>query len=70
MRQFGKEETNIDSNLSRLPGRLVPRATKVVAVTASVSPTQHPNEEARSPIMAVRNPIAIIDTMKHSQPRA
>lgn len=51
-----------------LPGRLVPKATNVMAVTSALSPAEHPKELARSPIRAVRNPMNAIATTKHNQP--
>uniref|UniRef100_A0A1I8ITU7 Cyclic nucleotide-binding domain-containing protein n=1 Tax=Macrostomum lignano TaxID=282301 RepID=A0A1I8ITU7_9PLAT len=39
------------------PGRLVPRATKVMAVTASVRPTVQPKLDAKSPMTAVSMPM-------------
>ena len=51
-----------------LPGTLVPSATKAMAVTESLSPTEHPKAEATSPMMAVRTPIHTIDITKQSQP--
>ena len=35
--------------LANVSGRLVPRATMVIAVTESFRPTVHPKNEARSP---------------------
>ncbi len=51
-----------------LPGTLVPSATKAMAVTESLSPTEQPKAEATSPMTAVRIPIHTIDITKQSQP--
>lgn len=51
-----------------LPGTLVPNATKAMAVTESLSPTEQPKAEATSPMTAVRMPIQTIDITKQSQP--
>ncbi|VEL11329.1 unnamed protein product [Protopolystoma xenopodis] len=56
------------SNVACIPGKLVPKATKVIAVTASVSPIEQPKPLARSPMMAVSKPITIMLTLKQSQP--
>lgn len=53
---------------SCLPGTLVPRATNVTAVTASLTPTVQPKCEAMSPMKAVRTPTPQIDTKKHKYP--
>ena len=45
--------------LANKSGTLVPTATKVIAVTVSGNPTRHPKIEARSPMIAVRNPIIL-----------
>ena len=47
---------------------LVPRATNVIAVTLSLSPTRQPNIEAKSPTMAVKKPMRPRDTKNVSQP--
>lgn len=52
----------------KLPGTLVPNATKVTAVTESFKPTVQPKCEAKSPITAVRHPMKIIETTKHKYP--
>lgn len=44
-----------------VPGTLVPRATKAIAVIASLRPMVQPKCEARSPINAVRIPIPRMD---------
>ena len=49
-------------------GTEVPRATKVMAVTLSLSPTRQPKMEARSPTIAVRTVISASAEMKASQP--
>ena len=46
----------------------MPRATKAMAVTESLRPTEHPKAPATSPIMAVRTPIQVIEMVKASQP--
>lgn len=51
-----------------LPGRLVPRATKQIAVTESFIPKVQPNCVATSPMTVVTTPIHIIDTTKHKYP--
>jgi hypothetical protein len=51
-----------------LPGTDVPRATKVMAVTVSFSPTVQPKWAATSPTSAVNTPIRMIETKKHAQP--
>ena len=51
-----------------LPGRLVPRATKEMEVTASFMPIVQPKLLARSPIRAVNKPITRIEVVKHNQP--
>ena len=51
-----------------LPGTLVPKATKVMAVTESFSLMVQPNELAKSVIIPVRIPIHIIDITKHHHP--
>ena len=50
------------------PGTLVPSATKVMAVTDSVSPAEQPKCDAKSPISAVINPIMMMEQRKVSQP--
>lgn len=51
-----------------IPGRLVPKATNVIAVTSALSPAEQPKKLARSPIKAVRSPMNNIATTKHNQP--
>lgn len=51
-----------------LPGILVPRATKQIAVTESLIPKVQPKCEATSPMTAVTRPIHIIDTTKLKYP--
>ena len=51
-----------------LPGTLVPSATKVIAVIESFMWLKHPKWEAKSPITAVRTPIAKIDITNVGQP--
>ena len=51
-----------------LPGREVPKATNTTAVTESRSPTVQPKWEARSPMMAVRKPMTLMETRKQAQP--
>jgi hypothetical protein len=46
----------------------VPIATKPTAVTASNMPTVQPKWDATSPISEVRNPIHIMEMMKHTHP--
>ena len=50
------------------PGKLVPTATKLMAVTVALSPMVHPSPSARSPITAVISPMKTMDTMKAAQP--
>lgn len=50
------------------PGRLVPKATNVIAVVASFSPTLHPNPAEMSPMRAVIKPIKHMETKKDGQP--
>jgi len=47
---------------------LVPRATKLRAVTLSFKPTVQPKCAATSPITAVSKPIMIIDTVNAAHP--
>lgn len=47
-----------------VPGTLVPRATKAIAVIESLRPMVQPKWEARSPINAVRRPIPKMDMTK------
>lgn len=51
-----------------LPGTLVPRATKQIAVTVSLIPRVHPKCEATSPMTAVTTPMQKIDITKHKYP--
>ena len=51
-----------------IPGKLVPRATKEMAVTASFIPMVQPKWEAMSPMRPVSAPITRIDTVKQAQP--
>ena len=51
-----------------LPGKLVPKATKEMAVTESFRPTVQPKWDAKSPMTAVSNPIKVIDPVKQAQP--
>ena len=51
-----------------LPGRLVPMATRVIAVTSFLSPMLHPRAVAMSPMTAVRSPIKVIEATKQGQP--
>lgn len=50
----------------RVPGTLVPRATNVIAVMASWRPTVQPKCEAISPITAVRTPMHMMESVKHT----
>ena len=50
------------------PGKLVPTATRLMAVTVALSPIVHPSPSARSPIIAVISPMKTMDTMKAAQP--
>lgn len=50
------------------PGMEVPSATNTTAVTVSRSPTVQPKCDAKSPMMAVRSPMALMDTKKQAQP--
>jgi len=54
--------------LANVSGRLVPRATNEIAVTASFRPIVQPKLDARSPMKAVSTPIPDIDTVKQAQP--
>ena len=49
-------------------GKLVPRATKVIAVTESFKPTKQPKMAARSPTMAVTIPITMRAKTKVNHP--
>lgn len=51
-----------------LPGKLVPRATKEIAVTESFNPIVQPKDDAKSFIRAVNTPIITIEQVKHNQP--
>ena len=51
-----------------LPGTEVPSATKAMAVTESLSPTEQPNALDTSPIIAVNTPIQVMEMQKQSQP--
>ena len=51
-----------------LPGKLVPRATKVIATTLSAKPMVQPKCDATSPITIVKRPIKTIETTKQAQP--
>lgn len=50
------------------PGTLVPRATIVMAVTESLILLKHPKCEATSPIVAVSNPMPIMDPKNAGYP--
>lgn len=52
-----------------LPGMLVPKATKTIAVTASFIPKVAPKCDAISPMTAVTTPIQNMETTKHKYPR-
>ena len=54
--------------LANRSGKLVPMATNVMAVTASLRPTRQPKMAAKSPTMAVSTPINARETKKASQP--
>lgn len=54
--------------LAKRSGRLVPNATKVIAVTSFLSPIKHPNMVAMSPTIAVRIPIMPNITKNANQP--
>jgi len=54
--------------LANRSGKLVPKATKVIAVTLSFRPTRHPKMAAKSPTMAVSRPIMISAMKNASQP--
>ena len=51
-----------------VPGKLVPKATNVIAVTLSLRPTVQPKEEATSPTTPVRRPMTKMEIQKQSQP--
>lgn len=51
-----------------LPGILVPRATKIMAVTESLMPSVQPKWDATSPMMAVTTPMQKMDTTKQRYP--
>lgn len=51
-----------------LPGRLVPRATKVMATTLSANPMVQPKCEATSPMTIVNTPIITIEATKQAHP--
>mmetsp|Transcript_59978 Transcript_59978/g.168083 ORF Transcript_59978/g.168083 Transcript_59978/m.168083 type:complete len:202 (+) Transcript_59978:641-1246(+) len=57
----------LDANVS---GKLVPRATSVMAVVAGDMPRQQPKSSAMSPMMTVTKPIINNATEKQSQPPA
>lgn len=46
----------------------VPSATNTTAVTLSFSPMVQPKCDARSPMTAVRRPMALMETKKQAQP--
>ena len=54
--------------LANKSGRLVPSATKVMAVTSALSPIRQPNMVARSPTITVRSPIIPRATQNVNQP--
>lgn len=54
--------------LAKRSGTLVPTATNVMAVTVSERPTKQPKMAAKSPIIAVRNPIIDSAQRNDSQP--
>lgn len=54
----------ISSIIGLLPGTLVPKATKAIAVMVSFRPTVHPKWDAKSPITAVRIPIPRMEITK------
>ena len=54
--------------LANKSGRLVPRATNVMAVTLSLSPMRHPKSPARSPIIMVTPAIIARARKKASHP--
>lgn len=54
--------------LANKSGKLVPKATKVIAVTSGSNPMRHPKTFAKSATMAVRSPIQQRETMKQSHP--
>ena len=56
------------SLLAKRFGKLVPKTTKVMAVTGSLRPIRQPKMLAKSPIVAVRRPINTRATMNVSQP--
>ena len=56
------------NTLDYKPGKLVPRATNVMAVTLSLRPTVQPKDDAMSPIKPVNTPIKQIDTTNAAQP--
>ncbi len=51
------------------PGTLVPNATIVMAVTESLIRLKQPKCDATSPMIAVKNPIPIIEPTKAGYPR-
>ena len=54
--------------LANKSGRLVPSATKVMAVTSALRPIRQPNIVARSPTITVRSPIIPRATQNVNQP--
>ena len=54
--------------LAKRSGKLVPKATKVMAVTASLRPMRQPKMLAKSPMRAVRRPMNTRPTMNVNQP--
>lgn len=54
--------------LANKSGKLVPKATNVIATTSGFNPIKHPKIDAKSPIMAVSNPITTNAKTNVSQP--
>ncbi len=54
--------------LANVSGSDVPKATKVMAVMASLSPQAQPKSPANSPTIAVTRPIKVKATIKASHP--
>lgn len=54
--------------LANRSGKLVPKATNVMAVTLSLRPTRHPKMPAKSPIIIVNRPIILMATPNANHP--
>lgn len=54
--------------LANRSGKLVPKATNVIAVTSDSNPMRQPKILAKSATTAVRRPMKIRETIKQSHP--